>query len=145
MRSVLLTNRIFPRDAATLQAQTDGLLNPEQFRRDYENGDRVADSTLASALRGLKMLDDPIDYFAIGSVTVDRGYTNPVSGRPNVAVIVTSRVIHVDSSTDIASSEPKIYVGEGNTMEVAKTNAIKSAARESARIIAGQITQFESY
>ena len=124
---------------AVLELETDGDLQVSAFVKDFEVGDDVSSETLGRAIVGLKELDPPVNFFALGTLDVDRSFVDPVSGNIKVAVSVTGQILNVlKRGSRVAAVGPVQYFGEGTTYAVARNNALKSAATAAAKVLAGQ-------
>lgn len=120
-------------DAALLEEETNYLMEVDNFIRDYQSGNDLTASTKSNALKGLRNLDDPIDYLAIGTLDIDEQQISQQTGMFRIAVSVTGQVLSVKRrGAAMAKVGPIQYFGEGPTITVAKNNALKLAAEEAA-------------
>lgn len=128
-------------EAALLEEDTAGQLDVNNFLMDYEQGDDLTPSTKRDAIRGLKSLEDPVQYLAIGTLDVDEHVTDDVTGLYKVPVSVTAKILSVKRrGATMASIGPVQYIGLGPTPIVAKNNALKTAAQEMAAGLIGQLS-----
>ena len=128
-------------EAALLEEDTAGQLDVNNFLMDYEQGDDLTPGTKRDAIRGLKSLEDPVQYLAIGTLDVDEHVTDDVTGLYKVPVSVTAKILSVKRrGATMASIGPVQYLGLGPTPIVAKNNALKLAAQEMAAGLIGQLS-----
>jgi hypothetical protein len=117
-------------EAVYIEDETSGLLNVEDFKKDYATGDDVNRSTLKNAVKGLRKIDIP--YFAMGTLDVDAPHIDPNTGLVKVYVTVTGQINSLKSRFPkrVASSGPTQFAGEGPSASVAKRNALLLASKE---------------
>ncbi len=128
-------------DADLLEEETSYLLDVENFIRDYEQGNDVTAQTRREALKGLKSLDDPIDYLAIGTLDVDEQLQDEVTGNIKVPVSVTAQILAIHKrGAAVAKVGPVQYFGLGPTAIVAKNNALKLAAEDVAKQLVAKLS-----
>ncbi len=128
-------------DADLIVEETGGLFDVDSFIHDYEKGDDLSPSTKSDALKGLKSLDDPIQYMAIGTLDVDKITVDDVTGLTRVAVSVTGQVLDVKRrGSAVAKVGPTVYSGMGDTPLVAKNNALKKAAEDVATELVARLS-----
>ncbi|WP_100642414.1 hypothetical protein [Alteromonas facilis] len=121
-------------DAALLEEETNFLLSVNDFISDYEAGNDLSPSTKSNALKGLRNLQDPIDYLAIGTLDIDEQQQDPQTGKYRIGVSVTGQVLSIKRrGAAMAKVGPVQYSAEGDTITMAKNNALKLAAEEAAQ------------
>ncbi|MFS1703805.1 hypothetical protein [Alteromonas sp. AMM-1] len=128
-------------DAAMLEEETDYLLDVNSFIEDYQTGNDLSSKTKGNALKGLRGLEDPIDYMAIGTLDIDEQQTNEQTGMYRISVSVTGQILSVrHRGAAVAKVGPVQYFGEGPTLTVAKNNALKLAAEEAAQELVAMLS-----
>jgi hypothetical protein len=128
-------------DAAMLEDETGNMLSVENFISDYQAGNDLRPATKKEALRGLKSLEDPVHYLAIGTLDIDEMLTDKTTGNIKVAVSVTGQVLAVHKrGAAVAKVGPETMFGEGPTPMVAKNNALKAAAEAVAEQLVAQLS-----
>lgn len=128
-------------DAAFLMDETNGDLDPEKFVEEYRTGDDITPATKNAAIQSLKSLADPVQYFAIGTLDVQPGITDPVTGHFKVPVCVTGQIYSVfQRGISVAKVGPETYLGLGPTQLVAKNNALKKAASQAAKSLVAKFS-----
>ncbi|WP_317930295.1 hypothetical protein [Halioxenophilus sp. WMMB6] len=127
-------------DAALLIDETGGLFDPTNFVKDYEKGNDIYPRTKSEALQGLKGLQDPVQYFAIGTLDIDEELTDKLTGHIKIAVSVTGQILSVKQrGSAVAKVGPVQYFGVGPTRTIAKNNALKLAAESAAKDLVAKI------
>jgi hypothetical protein len=92
-------------------------------------------------LRGLRQMEEPLDYFAIGTLDIDETTTDPVTGNVKIAVAVTGQIISIhERGAVVAKVGPETSFGEGNTPFVARNNALVRAAKTVASQLVAQLS-----
>lgn len=128
-------------DADLLEEETGGLLDVKNFIQDYAQGDDITSSTKSDAIKGLRDLDDPVRYLAIGTLDVDKTVVDPVTGHPTVTVSATGQVLDIQKrGSAIAKVGPTLYSAVGRTSFEAKNNALKLAGEEVATEIVARMS-----
>ena len=121
-------------DASLLEEETNYLLEVKNFIQDYQQGNDLTSATKRDALKGLKNLQDPIHYLAIGTLDIDEQLVDDKTGQIKIPVSVTGQVLAVQKrGAAVAKVGPIQYFGLGPTITVAKNNALKLAAEDAAR------------
>ena len=109
-------------DAAFLMDETNGVLDPEKFINDYRTGDDIQPRTKSRVIKSLKSLEDPVQYFAIGTLDVQPAFKDDVTGQIKVPVSVTGQIYSVfKRGAAVAKVGPEQYIGLGPSEIVAKT------------------------
>lgn len=126
-------------EAEYLEDESGGLMSVEAFKRDYGQGDDINSRTLKNAAKGLKMLDIP--YLAIGTMDVGLPGIDKETGLTLVYVTVTGKVSSLKKRfpRTVASTGPVQFAGLGPNASVAKTNALKLAAEQTALTLTEQL------
>lgn len=128
-------------DAELIEYETNYKLEVAKFERDYQTGNDVSARTRSNAVIGLKGLDPPIDFLAIGTLDVTESRNSNVTGNVEVFVSVTGKVMQVSRrGATVASVGPVQYSGEGPNYTVAKNNALILAANEAAKVLVAQLS-----
>jgi hypothetical protein len=139
--SVLANAQYAVIEAGLLEEETDYQLDVNNFIHDYQYGDDLTTQTKSAAIMGLKNLQDPIQYLAIGTLDVNSSKIDNVTGNIIVAVSVTSKVLDVQRrGSTVAAVGPLQYVGMGSTLIMAKNNALVLAANEMATTLVAQLS-----
>ena len=119
-----------------LQSYTHNLVNPAAFEKDFSTGNDIAPTTLMNAVKGAEGVN--VHYLAVG--TMDEGLSNkdPQTGLTRVYVTVTGTLYSLNGPfpQTLVSVGPEQFSGEGPTVTVAQTNALRSAARAAAEKMA---------
>lgn len=140
MGNIFVNNSFNVVSPSLVEQDTGYQFEVDKFKLDYENGDDISSVTLRNALKGLKDLEEPVHYLAIGTLDIDQSINDPVTGNIKVAVSVTGQVLDVlRRGARKAAVGPVQYFGEGPTYGVAKNNALKSAAQAAAKVLAAQL------
>jgi hypothetical protein len=128
-------------DAALLEDETGNMLQIQNFINDYQYGSDISSQTRRDSVRGLQSLEDPVRYFALGTLDVDEEVIDKQTGNIKVAVSVTGQVIDVQRrGAVVAKVGPETTFGEGPTSLVAKNNALKLAAEQVAKQLVAQLS-----
>lgn len=128
-------------DAGLLEEETGYLLDVNNFIKDYERGNDLTSATKRDALKGLKSLDDPVQYLAIGTLDIDKTLVDNVTGNFKVPVSVTAQILAVQRrGSAVAKVGPVQYFGMGPTVIVARNNALKLAAEEVATNLVAKLS-----
>ncbi|KXI29247.1 hypothetical protein [Paraglaciecola hydrolytica] len=128
-------------DAGLLEEETGYLLEVKNFIKDYERGDDLTSVTKSDALKGLKGLEDPVEYLAIGTLDIDKTLIDSVTGNYKVPVSVTAQVLAVlKRGSAVAKVGPVQYFGMGPTVMVARNNALKLAAEDVANTLVAKLS-----
>jgi hypothetical protein len=116
-----------------------GGTEPDLIRSHFETSSEMKREYRKGAIEGARECE--ASYFAVG--TLDAGQTDidPVSGLKRVFVTVNSQVWNVEKRLPkaVASVGPVQYQGVGPNQTVARTNALKLAANEAAKVIVNQL------
>jgi len=140
VNQVFVNNKFSVERAAFLEKDTHYQFEVARFIADYAVGDDISQNVLSDALRGLNTLEPPVDYLALGTLDVDLSFIDPVTGNMKVAVAATGQILKVNSrGMQVASVGPVQYFGEGATYQIAKNNALRSAAQSVAKTLAAQL------
>lgn len=128
-------------DAAILEEATGYQLRRDNFIHDYKVGKDLTPKTIRDAVNGLRDLEDPIRYFAIGTLDIDEEIQSNVTGLVNVPVSVTGQVLDIKRSGAVVAKVGPIQMeGEGKTFFTAKNNALKLAGEKAAQVIVAQLS-----
>jgi hypothetical protein len=127
-------------DADLLEEETDYLLEVASFVNDYRYGDDVGGTTRRNAIKGLKSLEDPVQYLAIGTLDISQPGRDEQTGNLQVSVSVTAQVLSVSRrGAAVAKVGPVQYRGEGTEALMARNNGLKLAAREVASALVAKL------
>jgi hypothetical protein len=141
MGSVFTSAEYLVVDADLLEEETGGLLDIESFVRDYAGGDDVAPATRSDAIKGLKNLEDPVRYLAIGTLDVDQTVIDEMTGHPSVTVSATGQVLDITKrGAAVAKVGPTLYTATGRTHFEATNNALQLAGQEVATEIVARLS-----
>lgn len=141
MGSVLTNANYLTVDAAILEEETGYQLSRDNFMNDYKVGQDLTPQTLREAVKGLRDLEDPIRYFAIGTLDIDEEIQSNATGLVNVPVSVTGQVLDIKRrGAAVAKVGPIQIIGEGPTFITAKNNALKLAGEKAAQVIVAQLS-----
>jgi hypothetical protein len=118
--------------AEFIAPKSNGLLNVDEIKHEYESGRNIQPGTLANIANAMQLVQIP--YFAIGSMNVGLPIVDPNTGLKEVTVTVDATIYNVESQFPavIAAVGPEQFSGLGPTQQVALTNAIKHAANKTA-------------
>jgi hypothetical protein len=126
--------RVVP--AQFLEADTNDLIDPTAFERDFSHGNDISGKTLANAVLGARQAH--IRYLAVGTLDEGVSNTDPQTGLIRVFVTVTGTLYDLGGPfpQTLVSVGPEQYSGLGPTESVAETNALELAARTAAQKMA---------
>lgn len=126
-------------EAEYVEAESNGLLNVENIRRDFSTGNDLQPATLRDTANGFRAAGIP--YFAIGTLDIGIQDTDPVTGNVRVNVTVTGKVMDVTNRfpRTVSSVGPVQFAGLGPTESVARTNALQQAAEQAAQQIINEL------
>lgn len=131
----------FVQDAALLEDETGNMLSVNAFVNDYEAGDDISPLTRKEAIQGLRGLEEPVEYFALGTLDIDEQLEDPKTGNIKVAVSITGQVLSIKHrGAAVAKVGPELAFGEGPTILVAKNNALKNAAEQVAQQLVAKLS-----
>lgn len=126
-------------EAEYVEAESNGLLNVANIRRDFSTGNDLQANTLRDTANGFRAAGIP--YFAIGTLDIGMKDIDPVTGSVRVHVTVTGKVMDVTSRfpRTVSSVGPVQFAGLGPTESVARTNALQQAAEQAAQQIVNEL------
>ncbi len=139
MSSVFTASNFEVVEIEYLESETNGLVDADTFKRDFGKGDDINSRTLSNTVKGLKLLDVP--YLALGTMDVGLHDIDKATGLTRVYVTVTGKVISLKKRfpRTVASTGPVQFSGLGPNPSVAKTNALKLAAEQTAVTLTEQL------
>lgn len=141
MGNVFTNANYYVIDAAILEEEANYLLSVNSFVEDYRYGTDITPETRRDAVKGLRSMEDPIRYFALGTLNVDEQLTNSVNGLVNVPVSVTGQVLDMKRrGAAVVKVGPVQIIGEGPTFITARNNALKKAGEKAAAEIVAQLS-----
>ena len=119
-------------------AAVDANLAVNAFKADYESGD-IQPATRQTAVKTCR--DNQINYLGTASMDVGIPERDPATGMWRVYVTVNSQVSDLRGRfpKTAASIAGKAYAGLGTNEEVARTNALNTAAQETASELVDQL------
>jgi hypothetical protein len=128
-------------DAGLLEAETGDKLKIARFVEDYRHGNDLSSETRRDAISGLRDMEDPVRYFALGTLDVDAPVVDSQTGNIKIAVAITGQVLDIDRrGAVVAKTGPETMFGEGPTELVARNNALKLAAEQVAKQLVAQLS-----
>ncbi len=128
-------------DAGLLEEETQNMMTVEKFKNDYSTGNDLTPQTKREALKGLKGLDDPVQYLAIGTLDVEEAHVSQKTGNVSVAVTITGQVLSVlKRGAAVAKVGPETIKGEGSSPMIARNNALKYAAQQVAHKLVAKLS-----
>ncbi|WP_321392650.1 hypothetical protein [uncultured Desulfuromusa sp.] len=141
MGDVFTDARYYVVDAAFLMDESNGLFDPDKFIDDYRYGHDISSKTKRDAIVGLQSLADPVQFFAIGTMDVNGVLTDKLTGKVKVSVSVTGQVLSVEKrGAAVAKVGPVQFSGLGDTITMAKNNALKLASHEAAKVLVDKLS-----
>jgi hypothetical protein len=107
---------------------------------DYKSGNDLQPKTLRSIASGMKEASVP--YVALGTLDVGLPAKDPQTGMTRVDVTVNAKVWDVTKTIPRTRSAvgPAVYSGVGPSEDVARINALKSAANSAAQELSSRMT-----
>ena len=104
----------------------------QAIRKDYSGSNDLSPATTQSLIAAAKSLDIP--YIAVGTLDVGVRDIDPANGRIRVYVKVNERVLTARGRLfkTAAAVGPVDFQGEGPSEDIARTDALKTAARAAA-------------
>lgn len=126
-------------DAKFIAARTHDLLNVAAFKREFGRGNDISQTTLANAAAAAQEVHVP--YLAYGTLDVGVQDVDPTTGLKRVYVEVTAKVYNLSGMfpVTVAAVGPIQYAGLGPNAAVARTNALKLAARKAAEKLVAEM------
>jgi len=120
-------------------AGVDAGLDIEAFLRDFGAGSDVTPATRAAAVKTCR--ENDIRYLAFATMDVGIPSKHPNTGKDSVYVTVTAEVVDLSQKfpRKVAAVTGVPYQGEGPDSDVARTNALNTAAVETARVLLDQL------
>lgn len=111
-------------------------INLKAFRAEYAKGNHISSETLTNALMGAKKLG--MQYLAVGTLDTGMPSIDPQSGLHRVFVTVTGTLYFLGGlfPRTVVAVGPVQYSGLGPTESVAKTHALRLAAKAAAHKMA---------
>lgn len=127
-------------EAAMVEPYAGGHFKVAAVESDYKSGMDLKSATLASVVNGMRTAQIP--YVALGTLDVGMTDRDPSTGLMRVSVTVNAKILDIGQAIPetIASVGPVQYSGVGPDEDVARTNALKSAATNAARELTSQVT-----
>jgi hypothetical protein len=112
----------------------------ELVRTDFGSGDDLKAATLRRMLAAAQKQE--VRYVLVGFVEAGLASTDKVSGNQRVDAKVSAKVYDLSGRLPrtVVTVGPTIYSGLGSNDGVARANAIKSAADETARVVINQLS-----
>lgn len=126
-------------DASEVEGASNGLLDIQAVRAAYSHGDDLPPKMRHDMTQGVHAAG--IGLLALGTLDVGMQDIDPVSGNTRVYVTVTGKVLDVSDrfARTKCSVGPVQYAGLGPNASVARTNALKLAARNAAQQMVDQL------
>lgn len=120
-------------EADQVEGASNGLLNIAKIRGAYSQGDDLPSKLARDATQGVHAAG--IGLLAMGTLDVGMQDIDPVSGNVRIHVTVTGKVYDVRGrfARTISSVGPVQYAGLGPDASVARTNALRMAAKKAAQ------------
>ncbi len=113
----------------------DAGLDVAAFKNDFGTGDDISPTTRRASVKICK--ENEISYLAVANMDVGLPEKDPNTGLTRVYVAVTAKVSDLTKRfpKTVASISGKPYAGLGSNPEVAKRNALNTAAEKSAKVL----------
>jgi len=113
----------------------DAGLDVNAYKKDFGFGDDVSPATRRAAVKTCK--ENEISYLAVANMDVGLPSKDPNTGLHRVYVSVTAKVSDLTKRfpKTVASISGKPYAGLGPDPEVARRNALNTAAEKSAKVL----------
>lgn len=126
-------------DAKFIAARTHNLLNVSAFENEFGRGNDISQTTLANAAQAAQQVHVP--YLAYGTLDVGLQSVDPATGLKRVYVEVTAKVYNLSGlfPITVAAIGPVQYAGLGPNAAVARTNALRLAARKAAQKLVSEM------
>lgn len=126
-------------EAAFLEDESGGLVNVQDFIKDYRYGDDISGKTRRNAVKGCRNVG--VNFFAIGTLDVGAKDVDPVSGLVRISVAVNGKVLDLRKRfpRTIASVGPVQYYGLGSDQRSASLNALKLAGEKAAETLVAKL------
>ena len=126
-------------DAKFIAARTHNRLNVSAFEKEFGRGNDISQTTLANAAQAAQEVHVP--YLAYGTLDVGLQSVDPATGLKRVYVEVTAKVYNLSGlfPITVAAVGPVQYAGVGPNAAVARTNALKLAARKAAQKLVAEM------
>lgn len=119
-----------------LSVESHNKIDLKAFRSEYARGNRISSRTLTNALMGAKK--SGMSYLAVGTLDTGMPSLDPQSGLQRIFVTVTGTLYYLGGlfPRTLVAVGPVQYSGLGPTQSVAKTNALRLAAKAAAHKMA---------
>lgn len=126
-------------DAKFIATRTHNLLSVSAFEKEFGKGNDISQTTLANAAQAAQEVHVP--YLAYGTLDVGLQSVDPATGLKRVYVEVTAKVYNLSGlfPITVAAVGPVQYAGLGPNAAVARTNALKLAARNAAQKLVAEM------
>jgi hypothetical protein len=117
----------------------DAGLDVDALLEDFGTGNDVSAANRRAAIATCR--ENEIRYLAFATMDVGIPSKNPNTGKDSVHVTVTAEVIDMSKKfpTKVAAVTGVPYQGDGPDSDVARTNALNTAAVETARVLLDQL------
>lgn len=127
-------------EADQVEGASNGLLNIQAVRDAYSHGNDLPPKIVRDATQGVRAAG--INLFAVGTLDVGMQDIDPVSGNARVYVTVTGKVYDVSGrfARTLSSVGPVQYAGLGPDSNVARINALKTAAQMASQQMVDELT-----
>lgn len=127
-------------EADQVEGASGGLVNVARIRSAYSHGNDLPSSLMYDTTQGAQHAG--VNYLALGTLDVGLADRDPVSGNMRVFVVVTGKVLDVQGrfARTLTSIGPIQYAGLGPDASVARINALKEAANQTAHQMIDQLS-----
>ncbi|MGV8861735.1 MAG: hypothetical protein ACOH2T_11255 [Pseudomonas sp.] len=112
---------------------------PDILNKEFAASDEMTAGSRASAIASARSCE--VKYFSVGTLDIGLSDVDPVTGNKRVFVSVRSQVWDISSKMPrrVASVGPIQYAGLGPDADVASRNALRLAAKSSAKTMIDQL------
>lgn len=119
-------------EADQVEGASGGLVNIANIRNAYSHGNDLPSNVMYDTTQGVQRAG--VNYLALGTLDIGIPDRDPVSGNVRVFVVVTGKVLDVQGrfARTLVSIGPVQYAGLGPDASVARVNALKEAANQTA-------------
>lgn len=126
-------------DVVFLEEASGGLVDVDAIRNDYKTGDDLSPETLRNTTKGVRIAEIP--YLALGTLDVGMKSIDPATGRTQVHVTVSGKVIDVSGRfpRTVSSVGPVRISGLGHDQSTARESALIKAAGLAAKRLVDQL------
>jgi len=127
-------------EADQVEGASGGLVNIARIRTAYSHGNDLPSNVMYDTTQGAQRAG--VNYLALGTLDVGMADRDPVSGNMRVFVVVTGKVLDVQGrfARTLSSIGPIQYAGLGPDASVARINALKEAADQTAHQMIDQLS-----